>query len=283
MAMAAHHQDCARARTIQEPCSESGFTLIELVVAGILLALVVGVAASTIIQGFKGAADTAATAGGRSSAAEAAERLGADVRGARSTGRDGAKIVDVAELADVVREDDAGRVGVLYDISGNVLDWRDLTEATPNSITFQSDVVDEVGGAQSIPECVTWYVADAAGGWYLRRVARAYSSGCSGGGRIHEDDAMTHPTRDLPRPGTSGAPALFSFVVASRSGGGCASRTSAGPLSRGDRNRTLGVRIDFSSLARNRDQAGRAALRDEFAIRSRAASDYQLALGCDEG
>lgn len=263
---------------------ERGFTMIELVVSFVLIGIVLAMAAGAIIRGFSGAAETSSSANARAKAAEAAERIGADVRGARSVGRDGAKIADVADLVRAVRTN-----GPLYDIDGNLLDWRDITAAQPNVITFQADVVDEAPGASSQPECVTWSVANATGGWYVRRVARAYVDRCGGvpggGGTVREDDALTSPTPATvrPVPGTRGVPALFSYVVAQRAGGRCRAVVLNRQLSADERNRITGVRLDFSSIAVHRNDASHAALRDEISIRSRSAADYQLALGCDEG
>jgi type II secretory pathway pseudopilin PulG len=258
---------------------ERAFTMIELLVAFVLIGIVCAVAASSIIRGFSGAANTATSASGRAKAAEVADRLGNDVRAARSVGRDGARIADVADLVRAVQTD-----GVLYDIDGNVLDWRDITVAEPNRITFQSDVVDEASGSQSLPECVTWQVDSSAQGWKVQRTTRAYATGCAnGGGTVLEDDAMTPPTTALPAPGTSGTPALFAYVLAQRVGQGCGPSTLSRTLSSDERNRVVGIRIDFSGLVVHREDASRTALRDEISMRSRSSADYQLALGCDEG
>jgi hypothetical protein len=86
-----------------------------------------------------------------------------------------------------------------------------------------------------------------------------------------------------PRPGTRGVAPLFTYVVARRSGSACATTPVASPLSSTDRNRVVGVRIDFSGIVQVRDAATSTSLRDEIAIRSRSAADYQLAMECDEG
>ncbi|MCW2962342.1 MAG: hypothetical protein JWM25_1908 [Thermoleophilia bacterium] len=250
--------------------------MLELIVAFVLIGIILAAAGSAIMGSFSGAADTASSAEGRADAAEIAERLGADVRGARSTGRDGASIADIADLQQAVQTD-----GTLYDINGNVLDWRDITTAQPNQLTVQSDVVDEAAGSTSRPECVTWLVQPSAKGWYIRRISRAYTNRCAAAGAIREDDALTNPTSALPAPG-AGAPSLFSYVLATSAGGGCTSQIQAGTLSSDQRNRVVGVRIDFSALMTKRYSASHSALRDEISIRSRAATDYQTALGCDE-
>lgn len=250
--------------------------MIELVVAFVLIGIVLSVAAGTIMRGFSGAAETASSTSARAKAAEAAERFGADVRGARSIGRDGAKIVDTSELVRAMTTD-----GDLFDIAGRPLDWRDVTHAAPDRFTFQSDVVDERAGSRSEPECVSWSIAQAAGGWYLRRTTTSYTNRCASAGTVYEDDRMTPPST-APRPGTRGVPALFQYVIAQRGGQGCSSRVVAGPLDSPRRNRVVGIRIDFSAVVVQRGEASHAALMDEISIRSRSAADYQLALGCDE-
>lgn len=261
--------------------AELGFTMIELIVACVLVGMVVALAASSIMRGFAGTAETATSSGARAKAAEAAERIGADIRGARSTGRDGAHIADTADLVRAVRTD-----GPLHDIDGNLLDWRDVTLAEPNALTFQSDVVDEAASSTSRPECVTWSVGSTPSGWYVRRVTKAWADRCAGGGTGAplEDDELTPPTRHLPAPGTRGVPPLFAYVVARQVGDRCqTSVVSSRPLASAERNRVVGVRVDFSSVVVHRGEASRAALHDEISIRSRSAADYQLALGCDEG
>lgn len=250
--------------------------MIELLVAFVLIGIVLAVAAGTIMGGFSGAAETATSASARAKAAEAADRFGADVRGARSIGRDGAKIVDTSELVRAVTNDSD-----LFDIEGNRLDWRDVTHAAPDRFTFQSDVVDERAGSRSEPECVSWSIANAGAGWYLRRTTTAYTTRCATAGTVYEDDQMTPPT-NAPRPGSAGVPPLFRYVMAQRGGQGCSSNVVSGPLTSAARNRIIGVRMDFRSVVVNRGDASHAALMDEISIRSRTAADYQLALGCDE-
>ncbi len=262
---------------------ERAFTLIELVVAFVLIGLVLGVAVSVVVRGFSGAAESSTTARARAQAAEAAERLGSDVRAARSIGRDGAKVADPVDLQRAVRTD-----GPLYDLDGNLLDWRDVVVAAPNRIVFQSDVVDEAPGRASQPECVTWMVDNGVSGtgWYVRRVVRAYTNRCNrGGGAVREDDAMTPPVKASlrPAPGTAGVPPLFTYLVSRRSGAACRTIPTSSTLSSADRNRVVGVRLDFTGLVQVRDQATLTALRDEISIRSRSAADYQLAMECDEG
>jgi type II secretory pathway pseudopilin PulG len=245
--------------------------MIELLIAFVLIGLVVSVAAATILGSFKSATEASSTTSARARAAEAAERFGSDVRTARSIGRDGSKVADPIDLQRAVRTD-----GPLYDLDGNLLDWRDIVVAAPDRFVFQTDVIDESSGGTSTPECVTWSVDSGANGgtWHVRRVVRAYSDRCAGGGgAVREDDAMT------PR----GVAPLFTYVVARRSGSACATTPVASPLSSTDRNRVVGVRIDFSGIVQVRDAATSTSLRDEIAIRSRSAADYQLAMECDEG
>ena len=288
--MVAHHatrRAASRVLDARRPSraqtTERAFTLIELVIAFVLIGLVLGIAVTVIVRGFSSAADTSSTTKARADAAEAAERLGSDVRTARSVGRDGAKIADTADLERAVQTD-----GPLYDIDGNLLDWRDVVVAAPNTFTFQSDVVDERAGGTSEPECVTWSVANGAGGtgWYVRRTVRAYTNRCAGGGgAVREDDAMTPPVKAAvqPRPGTSGVPPLFTYMVARARAGACVTTPLSSTLSSADRNRVVGVRLDFSGVVQVRDEAAITSLRDEISLRSRSAADYQIAMGCDEG
>jgi type II secretory pathway pseudopilin PulG len=245
--------------------------MIELLVAMVLLAIVGGIVTQAVLGGVRGMNDTAASSDAMSQAADAADRLGTDVRAARRQGRSGA-LVEQAELKSAINSD-----GDLYPLTGGPkLDWRDIASADATSMTIQADVVDEPGASK--PECVTWSIANATGGWYLRRVVKRYSVSCGGGGGATlEDDAMTTPTTALPRP-----TGLFTYVVTVAAGGTCRTNAAIPNPGAAALNRITSVRIDFSSLATHgTSSASSAQLLDEISIRSRAGNDYQYALGCD--
>lgn len=259
--------------------SERGFTLIELVVACVLLGIVGIMITRSVMDANNGYLDSKSNSEGMAQAAEAAERLGADLRVARAIGRSGT-VMDPSDLRDAIDTNTD-----LVDLAtGTSLDWRDITEATPNSVTFQADVVDETTGGDS-PECVRWFVSGTSP-WHVRREVRPYSAGCAGGGTLLEADEMTQPTTSRPAPGTGGTPRLFSFVLATASANtnvfGCTSMLFTGTPSPAQRNRITSVRIDFRSLAQRRNSAGNAALMDEISLRSRNATDYQDGMRCQE-
>lgn len=252
---------------------EHGFTMIELVVGMVLLGIVAAMIIRGVTDGFGGYQDAKAQSDGMAQAAEAADRFGTDLRVARSAGRSG-PIISPSELQDAIDTN-----GDVTDIAtGQPLDWRDITKATGSEIVFQADVIDEAGvGAR--PECVRWYVA-TSGGWSLRRQVRSYTPQCGGSGTLLEDDAMTSPNSSTPAPGAGGSPNLFTYVTSNTAGTNCSSSALASAPTAIQRNRVVSVRINFTSLATQRDASANAALLDEISIRSRTASDYQFGLRC---
>lgn len=248
--------------------------MIELVVGMILLGIVAAIIVRGVTDGFGGYTHSKAQSDGMAQAAEAAERFGTDLRVTRSEGRSG-PIISPSELQDAIDTN-----GDVTDIAtGKLLDWRDITEATPSIIGFQADVIDEPGvGARA--ECIRWFITTTADGWSLRRQVRSYTPTCSGSGALLEDDAMTEPNAATPPPGSGGTPNLFTYVVSTTSGTNCSSSAIAGAPSPINRNRVVSVRINFQSLAMQHDSSANAALLDEISIRSRTAADYQFGLRC---
>lgn len=242
----------------------------------VLIGLVAGVIGMFVVQSGAGFSEAKATSNAMAQAAEAADRLGGDLRAARSLGRSGT-LIDPADLKQSMHNN-----GTLVDLmSGDTLDWQDVTQATANSITFQSDVIDQTSGAQT-PECVRWYV-DGTTTWSLRRTVRPYSRGCSAptaaSRAVLEDDHLTNPTSTAARPGSRGVPPLFAYVISTAGRSGCTSAVISSPTSV-ERNRIVAVRLDVRSLVIQHTSASRAALLNEVGIRSRSSSDYQFAMGC---
>ena len=247
--------------------------MIEMVVGMVLLGIVALMIFQGVTDGFGGYTDAKSQSDGMAQAAEAADRFGTDLRVTRSDGRSG-PVISPSELQDAIDTN-----GELTDLaSGKPLDWRDSYEATPSSVGFQADVIDEAGvGAR--PECVRWFVA-TTGGWSLRRQVSTYRDRCTGSGTVLEDDAMTEPNTVTPAPGAGGTPPLFSYLISSTTGTNCSSTAVNGTPSASNRNRIVGVRINFRSLARQANASSNSALFDEISIRSRTADDYQFGLRC---
>lgn len=253
--------------------AQSGFTMIEMIVACVLASIVIGLVGTIVMKSLDGGRDAAATARSTANAAEAAERFGSDVRAARSHGRDGSAVIDRISLANAIEHDIN-----LTDHDGHEIDWRDINVASAGQLVLQADVIDE---PSALPECIEWRV-EGTTTWHVRRVVRPYSLRCSGGGAALEDDRITTPTSARPRPGTSGTPPLFAYAVAApAAGGGCTTVETSSP-SNVQRNRIVGARIDFSSLDAHGQQSSRTTSHEVIALRSRAGAEYQTAMGCDE-
>jgi type II secretory pathway pseudopilin PulG len=253
--------------------AQAGFTLIELVVAGVLAAVVIGIIGSILMKSLSGSQDAAATVRSNATAAEAAERFGADVRAARSHGRDGSAIIDRISLRSAIQGDTD-----IVDHDGNLIDWRDIAVANASQLVLQADVIDEAAGAAR-PECIEWRI-EGTSTWHVRRIVRPYSPRCAGGGGALEADRITAPTNQRPRPGTGGTVPLFAYSVANRAGAGCTTVETSSPTNV-QRNRIVGARIDFASLDSYREQTSQTTSHEVIALRSRAGAEYQTAMECD--
>lgn len=255
---------------------ERGFTLVEMLVAIVLAAIVLGVTALVVIQSFTGSNDAASHTRAHASAAEIAERFGSDVRGARALGRDGSFVIDLITLEGAIDDNSD-----IFEQTQEV-DWRDIVVAAPNRLVLQVDVVDEAVGTKSVPECVEWVVPSGTT-WAVQRIVRQYTAKCAGGGgAVVESDVLTQPTNLRPRPGTGGTPPLFDYTyTVAVAAGGCTTATASSPTAI-QRNRIVGLAIDYDSLQVQRDSAARSNARETVALRSRAGADYQTAMGCDQ-
>jgi hypothetical protein len=243
--------------------------MIELLVAMVLLAIVGGIVTQAVVGGARGIGDSSTRSDAMIQATDAADRIGTDIRATRSSGRSG-PIIEQSELRTAINTN-----GDLFALTGGpTLDWRDVASANATSLTVQSDVVDEPGTSR--PECVTWGIATKAGGWYLRRLVRRYTVGCSTKGVILQDDEMTRPSSSQTPTG------LFSYVRTVAAGGTCTMAAATTSPSAADLNRITSVRINFTSLVQHgTSSSSTAQLLDEISIRSRAGNDYQYGLGCD--
>jgi hypothetical protein len=245
-------------------------------VAIVLISIAFAIGAKVVTGALGGFNEEVSTTSSKAKAMEAAERIAADVRAARSAGREGTALVDIADLRDAIDTD-----GELRDIDGTLLDWRDVTRADGNVLVMQSDVIDDPSNK---PECITWEIVGSTT-WHVQRTVRAYTSRCATNGAVLESDQMSEPVAAtaVPVPGSGGTQPLFRYQVAEQQRGlpGCTNSLRSGPLSSAIMNRIVAVRISFSSLTTARDAASITELETEISLRSRNGSDYQYAMRCD--
>jgi len=247
--------------------SRDGFTLVEVLIAMVLMAVVFALGSSFLTRSVASSSEANGDSRARAKALEASERFATDVRSARATGRDGTVVVGTNALIRAVRDD-----GNLYDTSGTVLDWRDVAVALPTRLVLQSDVVDTPGFER--PECITWEViAPSSASWYLQRTVRSWTTRCVTNGAQLERTRLS----DI----VTGAPPtrMFSYDIARSAGTYCTTVGSIAPSS-SDRNRIVAVSMDYGGIVANGNKASITGTANKITLRARLGADYQDAMGC---
>jgi prepilin-type N-terminal cleavage/methylation domain-containing protein len=152
-------------RDIGRSRSDAGFTLIELVVAICLLAIIIALITTALVK----VLDSSSRANERAKAQRAAvtsqDLLQDDLRAARAYQRDTATITSVDELRD----------DIYYQLP-TAKDIHDISLATSKAITFEADVFQGPGAPR--PECVRWYQQPD---YSIIREVHDWTSGCSNG------------------------------------------------------------------------------------------------------
>lgn len=139
-----------------------GFTLVEMIVAMVLIIVAVSLASRALIDAFTGQREATQASRNQMSIQDALERFAADVHAARAADR---AALDTEEL-----------INELQSVPRAGMDVRDILNATRTRLTFRAQVISENAATSGIaPQCITW--ESTAGGWLQRTVYSGRGSG----------------------------------------------------------------------------------------------------------
>ncbi|MCW2959618.1 MAG: hypothetical protein JWM25_1246 [Thermoleophilia bacterium] len=253
--------------------SERAFTIIEVLVAMVLLGVVLAFVGRPMLDGISGANKATATATATRLVDDATDRFRTDTMAALTPDRGQTHIRDASKLARaltdpafVARSDDP--------MTPRVLQPADVYEASQTRLTFRADLVaDDIPGGSGT-ECVTWDSSGApAGRFRLTRVVRA-GTACSSGA-VLESEVLINDVQRVPGVTYD---RLFSYGVLGAAPG-C--RVSIAPAATGiQMNRVVSIGMSLSALVVRGTAVSEASTRDFISIRSRDNSSYRRALGC---
>ncbi|MBC7644367.1 MAG: type II secretion system protein [Thermoleophilia bacterium] len=263
--------------------SETGFTLVELLVAIVLLAII-GVVISTVLIGlYHSSTRTHTRARAMQTAVHATDSLQDNLRAAHARYRDAAHVRSADDLRGALLFGEVPRDAT---VPGGVLDLHDIAKATPTELIFQSDVLTEASGVAVVPECVRWAL-DASGA--LVREIRSWSFQCQTLGAPRESAVMMPPNQQKginPQP--------FRYVLLRQTQPGLSTAVAVDPskcvttaalsatLNRLQRDQVSAIQIDLSSFIVTADTRGDQRLQTTIAVGARQGYDYRFALGCTE-
>jgi prepilin-type N-terminal cleavage/methylation domain-containing protein len=178
---------------------QDGFTLIEMVVALILLAVLLAVVSKFVIDGLTGANRSMSYEKALRMVDVAENTMTSDLRSTRARHR----------TTEWLRTPDDARVAILYqrEAIGYLnngdqvrLDVHDIVRADSRRFIFQSDIHTENrdSDGKPIPECVSYVSATSDGKWSLQRIVASYDQsitrGCRAGGvRVLDRSVLIAP------------------------------------------------------------------------------------------
>lgn len=229
---------------------EGGFTLIELVIAAVLLLVAVGMGLHVVIGSLGNQQRARSTVAAASTITEAIDLFQRDVHNAAADDR---------LHGDIDRDD----------LQGAFLRNEPLAGAVDDVLVAQGKDLQVLSGGQ----CVRYVVETRTDGrWTLQRVAPCSST------------QSTDRTSLLPwmPNGTSGLQPTFRYSLLVPTGGGSARcRHASAPQATGDdRRRITAITIDLTSAAIHSSGSGRAHLRRDVTLSNRLTGDYLYAIGC---
>jgi prepilin-type N-terminal cleavage/methylation domain-containing protein len=248
--------------------SIQGFTLIETLVAMVLLVLCLALVLPSITNAFDSTRKSAATTLALNTVGSTLGLLENDVRSAKSPNR---SIGSTSQL-------DGLRDAVLNGTTLNGLDIRDIVAASPIALWVHSNAITEPAGAPVEIECVGYTVSPGIG---LQRIVGSAGGSCPASGM--QPTTMLPMTASLPtqvfsytmltNPTASGKLDPSARCVTSES-------TTPGQSAR-ELNRIVAVHIDLNGFVVRGRNYGEGSAATTVALRERASGDYLYALGCE--
>lgn len=284
-----HELPCLCPRDHGTVVSQAGFTLIELVVAMIIFAVVLALTTHELVGGFGATASIMTTRKAEALVSHAADLMGDDLRSARSHDRNFDAIRQPLLLRKAIMRGDP----ITHSVTGVTLDVADVKVAEPTRFGFLSNVKANPAGTPSVDpsECILYQLESAGGGWQMARYVNDYAGAgpCGTGGvKTVVIPAQTTPmpsnafsyTLVCNRAGVNGLSCNGSVPAATPPGSGNCAPGAATSVSGTALNWIMTVSFDLSSLVERAEHNARDQLQDTIALRTRQNRDYLYALGC---
>lgn len=247
---------------------EHGFTVIELLVAMVLSAVVLALIIGVVIEMFGSSERSSMQNKAQKATTLAADMLTSDLRAMRAPQREPRFTGSPDNLRSMILDGDDQ--GLLV---------HDLLVAEPSRITFYAELVNSSVDA----ECVTWHVRpDGA----LQRDVLRHAPGCtSATGMLQSSIVMPQPERSRAAAAAS-IPAPFSYrqlrqpTPANPDPSTCTTPTvpSAGTVL--GRDQVTAIDMDLRSFVAGRVGRGDQHLQTSVTIASRQGMEYRYAIGC---
>jgi type II secretory pathway pseudopilin PulG len=252
-----------------------GLTLVELLVALILVAAVTATASMLLMDGMSSATRASSSDTAITRSTELIEHLGTDLTSARSPER----VPENVPTGDALRLWLLAPSATAQDNLYPEFDLRDITKATDKELWMRVDTIPEPANTVPRTECVG-YQLQPNGEFF--RIVYANWNPCPGSGQPLES------TRMLEAPPTGGAPDhLFTYTTMRNTQpakepidpNDCVTQSTYTPTQL-DINRIIRMKIDLRSYVTNGQGGGSSKLVANLDVRSRLNRDYQYALGC---
>lgn len=285
---------------------EGGFTLIELVVACIILALVLIILFAVVLDMFRSGERTRQRNKAQRHVVLVSERLTSDIRAMRAPNRNPKDTTGI----EMMREG--------FTLSDQYKEIHDILLAQPDRLVFFAEVdsVGESGTSADIAkedlECIEWWVAPNQS---VRRTVYPYSENCSGalaksGSKLDEEVV---PPPDAENATDDDFRSIFSYYVtevpAGSELGTCEEqkigfeqpvqqvRPFGGEVGRGETpdgsvilpgygpqqvDRIVAIELDLRSLVSVKGARGEAHFLQKLTIPSRQQYEFRYAIGCAE-
>ncbi|MBC7645091.1 MAG: prepilin-type N-terminal cleavage/methylation domain-containing protein, partial [Thermoleophilia bacterium] len=269
---------------------QQGFTLIELMVALIILAIVVAALSKPLLGAFSTASHARSSEGAQAAVLRSADLLQADVLAARSPDRNTSRQRGVDSLSQALLRDARGSA-VSDDPSdlGRSFDVFDILVASRTQLRM----VVEADGRNAGAECVQWDAEDTARTRqvYLRRVL--YSNrNC--GGRVLASDTLIPRQPWVPTnigETSASVPPVFTYHLLCNpdaahcggrfgsSAGGCRGWNSTNVVDSG-LNAIVSLSFDMRSVEMHSGAPASSRSINQITFPAREATDYRRSLGC---
>jgi prepilin-type N-terminal cleavage/methylation domain-containing protein len=265
---------------------ESGFTLLEMLVASVILIAVLSVAGYGIVSSLDSGFHASDVEQATSAASDNLDLLGEDLHQAMARDRRSDQGLTPDQMKDLIQTYD----GFRNTGSGKkpVTDIRDVLVATPDTLIFRSNVIPEAPSQPVVVECVRYYLHPDWSLWRNVTTSAETFSGCNGWNPASEQEILPPVPASL-QPATRG---IFQYTVLASTASNDNSYLSCQqsqlppgtslPASGGGAtvNNIVQVQVNVVAYHRSHDNAGQQNTTVSFDLRSRTNHDYLYALGC---